>query len=335
MPDMFIPPAAVANEAQGADAALAAGRSRSWRAFGVSGVAGLVLLALPLVGGGYWIYTLGLCFANAIAIIAVSFLVRYGGEVSIGHGVFVAAGAYTVALVEKYWGLPIFTSLPLAAIVGGVFGMLFAYPSRHLKGIALAVATMALALAFPEFLMHFSKISGGYEGLYVKLDALGGVPRNLQRYYFPLLVLFAVIALLRQFRHSRQAMALLLIRDSTHAAESFGVRRSWARLSCMALSGAIAAIAGAMQAFTASTVSPNSFTLWTSIFLLVGSVVSLYALSLVGALAGGLFLTLVPLLLAGAGDWVPILYGAALLAVVLGANALPAGWRARLEGRRQ
>lgn len=334
MPDLSIPPAAAASDTQD----MPTRRHRPLRAFGTfgaGGVAGLALLVLPLIGGGYWIYTLGLCFANAIAIIAVSFLVRYGGEVSIGHGVFVAAGAYVVALVEKNWGLPVFVSLPLAALAGGVFGVLFSYPSRHLKGISLAVTTMALALAFPEFLMHFSKISGGYEGLYVKLDALAGVPRNLQRYYLPLLVLFAVVALLRQFRRSRQAMALLLIRDSTHAAESFGVRRSWARVSCMALSAAIAAIAGAMQAFAASTVSPNSFTLWTSIFLLVGSVVSLYSLSLVGALAGGLFLTLVPVLLAGAGDWVPILYGAALLAVVLGANALPAAWRARLEGRHQ
>ena len=106
----------------------------------------------------------------------------------------------------------------------------------------------------------------------------------MQRYYLPLAGLVVVVLLLRHFRRSRQAMALLLIRTSAHAAESFGIRRSWARLSCMALSAAIAAIGGSLLAFSSSTVSPNSFTLWTSIFLLVGSVVSLYSLSLVGAL---------------------------------------------------
>jgi len=292
----------------------------------------LVLLALPLLAGGYWTFTLGVCFANAIAIVAVSFLVRYAGEVSIGHGVFLAAGAYTVALVEKYLGLSVLASLPLAALVGALLGLAFAFPSRHLSGIYLAVATMALALALPEVLLHFSAISGGYEGLYVKLDALPGVPKALQRYYLPLGGLVAVVLLLRQFRRSRQAMALLLTRTSVHAAESFGVRRSWARLSCMALSAAIAALGGALLSFSSSTVAPNSFTLWTSIFLLVGSVVSLYSLSLIGSLVGGLFLTLVPLLLAGAGDWVPILYGGALLGVVLTVNALPARLRARLEG---
>jgi branched-chain amino acid transport system permease protein len=306
---------------------------RAWRR-DVAGALGLgLLLVLPLVAGGYWTFTLGLCFANAIAIISVSFLVRYGGEVSIGHGVFAAAGAYTVALVEKYLGLSLLASLPLAAVLGAVLGLVFAFPSRHLSGIYLAVATMALALSLPEVLLHFSSVSGGYEGLYVKLDALPGVPKSMQRYYLPLVGLVAVVLLLRHFRRSRQAMALLLIRTSTHAAESFGVRRSWARLSCMALSASIAAIGGALLSFSSSTVSPNSFTLWTSIFLLVGSVVSLYSLSIVGSVLGGLFLTLMPLLLAGAGDWVPILYGGALLAAVLGFNALPAGLRARLEGR--
>ena len=247
---------------------------------------------------------------------------------------FVAAGAYTVALVEKYLGLSLLASLPLAAVVGAILGMVFAFPSRNLSGIYLAVATMALALSLPELLLHFSSVTGGYEGLYVKLDALPGVPKSLQRYYLPLLGLSIVVALLGHFRRSRQAMALLLIRTSAHAAESFGVRRSWARLSCMALSGAIAAIGGSLLSFSSSTVSPNSFTLWISIFLLVGSVVSLYSLSIVGSLVGGLFLTLVPLLLAGAGDLVPILYGGALLAVVLGVNALPEKLRARLEGGR-
>lgn len=245
---------------------------------------------------------------------------------------FAASGAYVVALAEKYLGLSVLLSLPLAALAGALLGMLFAYPSRNISGIYLAVATMALALALPEVLLYFSGVTGGYEGLYVKRDALPGVARELQRYYLPLAGLIAVVLLLRHFRGSRQAMALLLIRTSAPAAESFGVRRSWARLACMALSAMIAAIGGALLSFSSTTVSPNSFTLWTSIFLLVGSVVSLYSLSLIGSLAGGLFLTLVPLLLAGAGNWVPILYGGALLAVVLGANALPAAWRKRLGG---
>lgn len=296
-------------------------------------LAGLgVLLVLPALLSGYWTFTVGLCFANAIAILSVSVLVRYGGEVSIGHGVFVAAGAYTVALMERYTGVSLLFSMPIAIAVGALLGLLFAYPSRSISGIYLAVATMALALALPEMLLYFSGFTGGYEGLYVQRDALPWLSRELQRYYVPLAGLIALVLALAQFRRSRQAMAILLARTSAPAAEAFGIRRSWARLSCMAISGAIAAFAGSLLSFSSSTVSPNSFTLWTSIFLLVGSVVSLYSLSVWGAVVGGLFLTLMPLLLAGAGDWVPILYGGALLVVVLTVNALPVRVRAKLAG---
>lgn len=333
MPAVLPPSSSAAAAAAAAVAGPAPVAPHRWATSAAPAIGLLLLALLPWVAGGYWTFTLGLCFANAIVILSVSVLVRYGGEVSIGHGVFAAAGAYTVALVEKYLGLSLVASLPLAAVAGALLGIVFAFPSRHLSGITLAVATMALALALPELLLHFSAVTGGYEGLYVKLDALPGVAKSLQRYYLPLAGLVAVVLLMRQFRRSRQAMALLLIRTSAHAAESFGVRRSWARLSCMALSAAIAAIGGALLSFSSSTVSPNSFTLWTSVFLLVGSVVSLYSLGLFGSLIGGLFLTLMPLLLAGAGDWVPILYGSALLAVVLGVNALPPALRAKLEGR--
>jgi branched-chain amino acid transport system permease protein len=100
-----------------------------------------------------------------------------------------------------------------------------------------------------------------------------------------------------------------------------GITRSWARVSIFTLSAALASLAGALTGFASSTVSPNSFTFFSGVFLLVGSVVSLNRLSLPAALVGGAFITLVPTYLAQAGDWVPILYGVALVVVTLGANA--------------
>ena len=75
--------------------------------------------------------------------------------------------------------------------------------------------------------------------------------------------------------------------------------------------------------FASSTVSPSGFTLWTSIFFLVGSVVSVYGLSLPRALVGGAFLTLVPQLLSASGAWIPVMYGVALLTVILAGHFLP------------
>lgn len=293
-----------------------------------------LLIIVPLVAGGFLVYSLSLCFANALAVLSVSVLVRYGGEVSIGHSFFVALGAYTVAIVEHQFGLSVLAGLPIATVLGAVAGLVFAFPSRRLSGIYLAVATMALALALPEILIGFEKITGGFEGLYIARDLIPGVSKALQRYYLALAILCLVCLALAQFRRSPQGMALLMARAQPRAAEAIGITGSWARISVFTLSAALASMAGALAGFASSTVSPNSFSFWSGIFLLVGSVVSLNGLSLAAALAGGAFITLVPTYLAHAGDWVPILYGAALILVSLAANAnslqqLLQGWRVR------
>jgi branched-chain amino acid transport system permease protein len=298
-------------------------------------LAPLALLAMiPFIAGGFLVYSLSLCFANALAVLSVSVLVRYGGEVSIGHSFFVALGAYAVAIVEHQFGLSILVSLPISVMLGAGAGFVFSFPSRRLSGIYLAVATMALALALPEILVGFEKITGGFEGLYIARDLVPGFSKPLQRYYLALAILCIVCIALAQFRRSPQGMALLMARAQPRAAEAIGITKSWARISVFTLSAALASMAGALAGFASSTVSPNSFSFFSGIFLLVGSVVSLNGLSLAAALAGGAFITLVPTYLAHAGDWVPILYGAALILVSLAANAsglqrIVQGWRVR------
>ncbi len=293
-------------------------------AFNLGRIASLAIVAalvlVPFLAGGFLVYSLSLCFANALAVLSVSILIRYGGEVSIGHSFFVALGAYTVAIFEHQFGLSVLISLPCALIFGALCGYLFAFPSRRLSGIYLAVATMALALALPEILTGAEKITGGFEGLYVARDLIPGISKPLQRYFLALGCLGLACFALARFRRSPQGMALLMGRAQPRAAEAMGITRSWARVSVFTISAAVAAFAGGLSAFAASTVSPNSFSFWSGIFLLVGSVVSLNGLSLGAALIGGAFITLVPTYLASAGDWVPVFYGVALLAVTLLAN---------------
>ncbi|MFA7578893.1 branched-chain amino acid ABC transporter permease [Castellaniella sp.] len=283
----------------------------------------IVLAVLPIIGPqNYWVFTLGLSFSFAIIIISVSFLVRYGGEVSIGHGVFAAIGAYTVAMLEKYFSLSLFISLPLGVIAGALAALIVAVPSRRISGIYLTVVTMVVALSLPELLLYFTSFTGGYEGLHTSGSAIEGMSAKNQGYYFPLVGLIFIDYILRNFRASRQAMSLLLSRTSKLAGESFGISGSWSRISCFTISGAIAAFGGGLLAFNATAISPNNFTVWTSFYLLVGSVVSLYSLSFFGGLVGGLFIAFIPILLAGFGDLVLVFYGATLLIVVVGGNVL-------------
>lgn len=287
------------------------------------------LAVLPLLVGGSWLFALGVCFANAIGVLSVSVLVRYGGEVSIGHSFFAAIGAYAVAVLDTRYGLSLLVSLPVALALGIISGVLFAWPSRRLSGIYLAVSTMALALAVPEIINNMDWLTGGYEGLYVSQPVVPGVPMSLQRYYAALIVLAAVVYALARLRNSRQGLQLLLAKAHPAAADAFGTPRVWARIAVMGISGGLAALCGAMLGFAGSTVSPSGFTLWSSIFLLVGSVVSFYGLTLPRALLGGAFLTLIPQLLSASGAWIPVLYGFALLGVILIGHYLP-----RLQARK-
>ncbi|RAI00847.1 branched-chain amino acid ABC transporter permease [Acuticoccus sediminis] len=283
----------------------------------------LALAAVPFVLKGSWTYALGVTFANSIAVLSVSVLVRYGGEVSIGHGFFAAVGAYSVAILEQRLGVSVVLSLPVGVALGVLLGIAFAFPSRNISGIYLAVSTMALALALPELINNASDFTGGYQGLYVAKPVIPGADMGLQRYYVPLVALVAVAYALSQLRRSRQGMAMLLARTHPAAADAFGTRRVWARIAVMGVSCGIAALAGSVLAFASSTVSPSGYTLWTSIFLLVGSVVSVYGLTLPRALIGGAFLTIVPQLLSASGAWIPVMYGVALLAVILAAHFAP------------
>lgn len=278
------------------------------------------LAMLPFLLSGFWTYSIGVALANAIGVLAVSVLVRFGGEVSIGHNFFMAAGAYAVAILEKQWGVPFYFSIFVGLGAGLVFGLAFAYPSRTLSGIYLAVATMALGLSVPEILLQWSSLTGGFEGLYVSGELTTLLSKDLQRYYVALLVLIVAVYAVKQLRQSHQGLALLTARYHPRAAEAFGVPVSWARLSVMGISGAIAGLAGGTLAFVSSTVSPNSFGFWSAIFLLVGSVASAYALSLPAVVFGAAVITLVPQFFATAGEWVPIFYGAALLVAIYLSN---------------
>lgn len=294
----------------------------------------LALAALPFWLSNFWTYTLSLTLANAIGILSVSFLIRYGGEVSIGQNFFAAGGAYAVAILQTRYGVP----FPIGAIVGTVAGVLtglvFSWPSRNLSGVYLSVATLALGLCVPEILLQWSSVTGGFEGLYVEPNLIPGLAASVQQFYVALAGLAIAAIALARFRGSRYGLALLTARYNPKAAEAFGMSLPRVRLLVFAVSSGIAGFGGSVLAFASSTVSPNSFSFWTSVYLLVGAVVSLYSTRIIGAVVGGMFITLVPLLMSEYGEIVPIIYGLALFGVIYMANVVVPSIQAAIRRRK-
>lgn len=285
----------------------------------------LILGLLPFWADGFWLYSLSLLLAHAISILSVSFLFRFSNEVSIGHNFFVAVGAYTVAILQSAMGVPFLLGMVIAVGLSVLMGLVFSWPSRALSGIYLSVVTLALSLCVPEVLLYWSDITGGFEGLFVDSQIVKGVDTGLQQYYLALTALAVAAFVAYRFRHSRIGLAIMVARDHPHAAASFGMTTGAARLSVFAVSAAIAGLGGSVLGFTTSMVSPNSFTFWNAVTLLVGAVVSLYSTRIYGAVFGAAFITLVPQLLFNYGQFILIIYGLSLLGAILFSNvAMPA-----------
>jgi branched-chain amino acid transport system permease protein len=269
---------------------------------------GLALLAvgliiLPFLFKNYRVFQFNLVMVYAIAILGLNILTGFNGQISLGHGAFYAFGAYTAAILMDKMGMPYWATLPLAGVVCFVFGYLMGFPALRLAGHYLALATFALALAVPQ-LLKYKKIegwTGGVQGIVLSKPAapfefsLFGQPLSPDRwlYFFSLAVTVLMFILAYNLLHGRVGRALIAVRDHPIAATAMGINLPVFKSITFGVSAAYCGVAGAMAAVVVAFVSPDSFTVNLSIFLLVGVVVGGLA-SIPGAIFGALFIQYVP-----------------------------------------
>ncbi len=287
----------------------------------------LLLVAAPFVLPSYVAFELAYAGAYAIAILGLIVLTGYNGQISLGHGAFVAIGGYTVAIATERIAAPVWASVPLAGVICGLFGTLVGIVALRLSGAYLALATFALAVAVPPTLKRFGAFTGGSQG--ITLPPLG-VPASLTAiltserllYY----VTWAILALLCAFTWSllagRIGRTLRALRDNEIAAISFGIDPFRYKSLAFGLSAAYAGIAGGLLALATAYVSPDTYTLQLSITLLIGAVLGGLG-TLWGALVGGVVVEFLPLWAQTVNPAASsIVYGVALIAVAI---AMPVG----------
>lgn len=259
-----------------------------------------VFIALPFMISNFGVSTLTKVLIYAIAILGLNLLTGINGQFSLGHGAFFALGAYTAAILMFHGGIPYPLTLPVAALVCFVVGVLFGLPALRLENIYLALATFALAVATPQILKlsPLEGLTGGVQGLQyyaLKPKTPFGLPlsNNQYMYFFVLVVGVLVYWFTRNLVASRTGRAFLAIRDNPIAAKSMGVNVSKYKATCFGFSAMIAGIAGALSAIYLPFVAPDSFTISLSIALFVGLVVGGVGW-LPGAIFGGLFVVYAP-----------------------------------------
>jgi branched-chain amino acid transport system permease protein len=241
-----------------------------------------------------------------IALIGLNVLTGYTGQISLGHGAFMAIGGYTTAILVADHGVKDVWTIPIAALLTGVVGFLVGIPALRLSGLYLALATFAIAVSMPAVIKRFEGFTGGGSGinlfglpeLTASLTPVTILGRELSfndwLYYLCwtlALVAYVVAWLLLRGRTGR---AFRAVRDSETAAQSSGVSLPTYKTLAFGVSAAYAGVAGSLFAIATTFVNPDTFPIALSILLLVGVVVAGLG-SLVGLIAGAVFIQFLPI----------------------------------------
>lgn len=297
------------------EARVAGLRPLAWRRIALIVLVALAAM-LPFVTSKYEAFQLTLAMIYAIALIGLNILIGYNGQISLGHGAFFAVGGYTAAILMHRFGWPYWATVPPAALVAFVLGVLFGLPALRLEGLYLALVTLALALATPQFLKYFESWTGGQQGIILTKPmpppALG-IDRDRWLYLFVLAILLAALWVAANLLRGRTGRALVAIRDHPISAAAMGIDTARYKTLAFGISAMFTGLAGALAAFVIGYVSPEGFSLFLSLSLLVGSAIGGIA-TIGGAVIGGLFIQFVPNLANDISDAAPwAVYGLAML----------------------
>ncbi len=287
----------------------------AWRSIGALTLIALAAV-LPFGLSKYQVFELTMVMIYAIAVLGLNILTGYNGQISLGHGGFFAAGAYTAAILMHRYGVPYWATLPPAALICFVLGVLFGLPALRFEGPYLALVTLAMALAMPQLLKYFDTWTGGQQGINLvkpQPPSWLGLDRDRWLYFVAFVALLLAIRVAANMLNGRTGRALVAIRDHPIAAAAMGIHTARYKTIAFGTSTLFTGVAGALSAMVIGYVAPESFSLFLSISFLVGSAVGGIA-TIGGAIVGGFFIQFVPNLANDISDAAPwAIYGLAML----------------------
>jgi branched-chain amino acid transport system permease protein len=253
------------------------------------------LAAFPFFASPFQLDLACQVFLAAIGSLSLMLLTGYAGQISLGHAGLLAAGAFTAGILFKEANAPFWITLPAAAAVGGLLGVVFGLPSLRLRGLYLAVSTLALHFIVVYLGGEYETKRGFSTGIVIDPPRLGGVSLTDGRaWYFVLLVAVgATLLICLNLMRGRTGRAWQAIRAHETVAEALGIGIAGYKLLAFVISSALTAVAGALFAYYRGFVSVEAFSLFLTIqyvaMIIIGGMGSL-----LGALLGAVFVTLFP-----------------------------------------
>ncbi len=258
----------------------------------------VALGTVPFFAPSFWLDVVIRVFISVIAAMGLNILTGFTGQISLGNAAFLAVGAYSTAFLAGRLGLPFPVVIPAAGLVTALVGMIFGVPSLRLKGLYLAVATLAAHFVIEFTASHWESVTGGVNGISIPAAKLGPLVLSGDRKLFWLA--FAVTALLLYFAknlfRTKVGKAFVAIRDQDISAEVMGVNVFKYKLLSFGVSSFYVGVAGSLLAYQARIISPENFPITVAIDQL-GMIIIGGLGSVVGSIFGAVFVTLLPELL--------------------------------------
>jgi branched-chain amino acid transport system permease protein len=266
------------------------------------GIGVVVLLGIPMITDTFTTFEFATVGIFVIALMGLNLLTGYSGQISLGNGAFMAIGGYTTALITHHLGISYWLTIPIAALVAGLFGFLFGFPALRLSGIYLALATFALALALPP-IIDIDKLEFfflGHSGVSLHpAHPPGFLAGQLSDDQFLYYVIWGIAGLMFVIAwniiRSSTGRAFMAVRDSETAATASGVSLSYYKTLAFGISAAFSGVAGSLLAIHVAYVNPDVFGLQLSLALLVGVVIGGVGFEF-GPVIGALFVVWLPYL---------------------------------------
>jgi branched-chain amino acid transport system permease protein len=253
-----------------------------------------LLFSCPLVLSYYQLSILNEMAIAVIGALGLNLLIGFTGQISLGHGAFMAIGAYSTALLTGSLNLPFVLSLPLSGLMAALLGMVVGVPALRLKGLYLALGTLAFGFIVEYILFHW-EVTKGDLGMAVKRIQLGSYVIKTEAEYFYFIITLATLAIMtaKNIVRSKIGRSFIAIRDRDIAAEAMGIPLTKYKIMAFGLSSFYAGIAGCLIAHYQRWIVPGSFDLSVSIAFIAMIVLGGMG-SILGSVLGAIFITGIP-----------------------------------------
>lgn len=238
----------------------------------IYGTLAVLFALLPLVlKNAYWIDVLNNIGLYAILALSLNWIVGHTGLFNLGHAAFYAIGAYTTAIINTTYHIPVLWIFPLSGLFAGLFALIVARPIIHLRGDYLCIVTIGVAEIVRIALINdIFGITGGSNGIFgISRPVIFGmkIRKPHEFYYLIGAFLAATVFLFYKLENSRFGRALNFIKEDDVAAEGSGINTAYYKLAAFVIGAVWAGMAGNIFAAKMMLIAPESFNFWESVIM--------------------------------------------------------------------